>query len=286
MISGEASRTSMLTALSRAAHLEFDSAPYLIEDRFAFDLVDPEFQPFIEAFKGLGDVHQDIKDLRYYVPFRGRYTEDLLESAYASGARQYLILGAGLDSYALRQDPDMGDLKIIEIDHPDTQVAKLERMQTLALVAPENVTYMPCDFEKTPLRDALFEAKFSNASKSFCAWIGVTMYISKDAVLKTLETVSDMMAPGSEIFLEYFPVDEELDDSGRRVRDFVASYTADLGEPIHNHYSVAEMSDVLLQSGFSSVSPVSMAAAEKDYFSMRTDGVRLVSNFHLIQAVK
>lgn len=286
MISGEASRTSMLTALSRAAHLEFDSAPYLIEDRFAFDLVDPEFQPFIEAFKGLGDVHQDVKDLRYYVPFRARYAEDCLKSACEAGAQQYLILGAGLDSYALRQDPDMSHLAIVEIDHPDTQNAKLERMRTLGLTPPSNTVYKPCDFEKTPLGDALFEAGFSNATKSFCAWMGVTMYISKEAVQETLETVSGMMAPGSEILIEYLPVDEELDEAGRRVRDFVASYTADLGEPIDNLYTVTEMSDVLAQSGFSQVLPVSMAKAEETYFSMRRDGVRLVSNFRLIRAIK
>ncbi|MEZ5572216.1 MAG: class I SAM-dependent methyltransferase [Halioglobus sp.] len=142
------------------------------------------------------------------VILRARYTEDALRTAIARGVRQYVVIGAGFDSYALRIPPEAGALTVIEIDHPATQSLKRQRISECGIVLGDNVQFVAADLATESLDAALSRSAFRPDEPAFFAWLGVTMYLTREANLTTLGKIAQCSVEGSELVFSY--IDQKM----------------------------------------------------------------------------
>src|SRR5262245_64518586 len=221
MTDGNASRTALSTALMRAVHTRIDR-PRLIDDPWGDTLVsaseksalyrrilagaNPEARTRLER---LGS-EQAVIDaaLRAHPPYGGvvvrtRCAEDALEAAVASGVRQYVLIGAGFDSFIVRQPAFARDIDVLEIDHPATQAMKRERLAACGVVVPPNVRFVPADLSEESLASVLVRCGFSRTVPAFFSWLGVTIYLSRETNLATLAGIAQSSAPGSAVVFTY-----------------------------------------------------------------------------------
>jgi methyltransferase (TIGR00027 family) len=264
MQEAEPSRTAIMTSLIRALHSRGD--PLRILDDPWGDRLMPEavIQAMYEraVTNGLhvaGDEpHQAVVDRLVRassgyasVITRARYTEDALHAAMERGVRQYVLIGAGFDSYALRHGSEHSDLRIFELDHPATQSFKLGRLQALSIAAPGNVHFSATDLTKESLQGALSRSVFDPREPAFFAWLGVTMYLSREVNLATLAAIANGAAAGSEIVFDYF--EQSLFDMNGSPRslEFAAMRTrvAEMGEAFMSGFEPAALPGVLAELG-------------------------------------
>jgi methyltransferase (TIGR00027 family) len=204
-----ASKTALATAYMRAAHQLLDDKPLLLSDPVTMPLLGAHAA---ETIRGALARHQSPggKALRAHVVLRARFTEDRLEAAAAEGATCYVLIGAGFDSFALRQPSWARALKIVEVDHPATQSAKRERIAKAGLSEPENLIFAPADFEREELCEVLARYGIGPGKQAFFSWLGVAMYLEEAAINETLRTIA-AFAPGSKVTLTFRqPLDETL----------------------------------------------------------------------------
>jgi methyltransferase (TIGR00027 family) len=236
------SRTALATSLMRALHTHQDPKP-LIHDPYGEQLV-PE---------AIRDNYQDPSTLRASAAYAGvilrtRYTEDALQQAVANGVRQYLILGAGFDSFALRLPTFARDLQIYEIDHPATQALKRQRLRDCGIAPPASVHFLAADLAEEGLAAALARSSFDPALRSFVSWLGVTMYLTRAANLATLRAIAQCAASGSELVFTYFEFERGMAESPR-FRALNARVAA-LGEPFQSGFQPAAIAADLEASGW------------------------------------
>ena len=226
-----------------------------------------------------------FKQVRARLVMRSRYAEDCLADAVAQRAiQQYLILGAGLDTFALRQPSWARSIQIFEVDHPATQRDKRERLEASGLFAPTNLHFVPVDFESTSLSDSLGECGFDYGARTFCSWLGVTYYLTEEAIDRTLEIVR-RLPRGSEIVFEYAIPPELL---SREQQEQVAADEAELiriKEPVLSRFTPAEVEANLHRIGFSKAMDLLTEDAQARYFQGRRDGLSADPSFHLMRAI-
>jgi methyltransferase (TIGR00027 family) len=201
---------------------------------------------------------------------RSRYTEDCLEEAVRRGVRQYVILGAGLDSFALRHLDLQDRLRVFEVDHPSSQAWKRQRLDDLGLHCPPNLTFAPIDFEHQTLRAGLEAAGFDFAEPAVFSWIGVTMYLTLEAIRATLETVASCPA-GTRIVLTYNQPPSALQGFGLSLETTLSKLIADLGEPMISLFVPGEIEGLLRQVGFVDIVHIGPDEAVRAYFPGRAD---------------
>jgi methyltransferase (TIGR00027 family) len=227
MEEGRPSATSMIAALSRAAHLLLDGEPKVLHDDLALSLSGAENESTLRAILNTfvaevaqrtdPEFAQGVFNLyRAFVVMRNRYAEDALEQAIARGVQQYVILGAGLDSFAYRRRDLAERVRVFEVDHPATQQWKRRRLQALNVSLPSHLTFIPVNFEQQTLKESLQAGGYQAEQPGFFSWLGVTQYLTEEAVFDTLRLVASG-APGSEIVFEYSLPDTLLDDENRRI---------------------------------------------------------------------
>jgi len=258
-----ASKTALATAYMRAAHQLLDDKPLLLSDPVALPLLGAHAA---ETIRGALARHQSPggKALRAHVVLRARFTEDRLEEAAAKGVTRYIMIGAGFDSFALRQPSWAGTLKIVEVDHPATQSAKRERLAKAGLSEPENLIFAPADFEREELGEVLARCAIGPGEPAFFSWLGVTMYLEEAAIDTTLRAIA-AFAPGSELTLTFTqPLDE--------TSSTLAAVTSDLGEPFVSFFTPEEIEAKLRHTGFSGIDFLTPEKAEALYFTtLRND---------------
>ncbi len=286
MEDGQASMTAQMVALSRVAHMEFDKPPYIFEDPLARDFVAPEMMPFLDLLKTPPDPHPGLQNSRIFLPYRARLIEDRLAAMYAQGLRQYVLLGAGLDSYALRQDPSMADLQIFEVDHPDSQSFKQARMQANEWHAPGNLHYAACDFEVSGVDEALTQTCYDPGAPSLIAWAGVVPYLSKESVVDTIARVSQCTAPGSVLMFDYMPVRAELSEDDCAIIRIMNDYTSGENEPFVNAYETEEIKTVFEDAGFARLDHDDVDAGRRRFFEGRQDGREMPTYVRMAWAVR
>jgi methyltransferase (TIGR00027 family) len=294
MEAGRPSSTAVAVAMWRAAHLLLDEEPKILRDELALPLsgADSEatFRATLEAV--LADVTRQFGAeltqrvftyLRAWMTMRSRYTEDELGRALERGVRQYVILGAGLDSFAYRR-PDLARVvHVFEVDYPATQRWKQQRLQELQLAVPPNLTCIPLDFERQSLTEGLLAGGYRQQEAAFFSWLGVTQYLTTEAVFQTLRAVA-AMAPGSEIVFEYWLPDALLDEETQQVMTMVKRTSAARGEPWLSAFEPAQLAARVKELSFSQVWDLSPEEATARYFANRTDGLRLLNSGHLLKA--
>jgi len=268
-------------AIRRAAHQLLDT-PLILEDPVAVGLVPEAGANAIRA--GLAE-HQTEESilLRSLFVMRSRFAEDRLAEAAARGVRQYLIVGAGLDTFPWRQPDYARDMHIFLADHVSILVWTQEKFWERGLAKPGNLTFVPLDLEDGRLGPHLAGFGFL-AQPAFCSALGVTQYLEPSAVEALLRFVASL-GRGSEIVFSYVPRAQDLEGADRDFAEASAARTERFGEPWKARFSADELHALLFAAGFGEVSHLTPEHAWQRYFAGRADGLRPASWEQSIAAV-
>jgi methyltransferase (TIGR00027 family) len=245
---GQPSFTALTAAAARAAHLIVDSGPLIFADTLAGAMLGERADELI-GFHRAHATHPVLAGARAEVTCRSRYTEDRLADGIRRGIGQYVVLGAGLDSFGYRS-PLADRVRVFEVDHPDTQEYKRQ-----ILPAPGSVTFVPVDFGRDRLGDGLARAGFDLTAPAFVSWLGVTMYLDGAAMEQTVSVLGGF-APGSEIVVDYMLPASLRDAAGQYYADLVGQALAERGEPWISLFTPAAMAALLRSHGFGAVRDV------------------------------
>jgi len=276
------SRTARRVALRRAAHQILD-VPLVFEDPVALRLLDPEDAAALRADPQQVERTPLDRPLRAFLVARSRYAEDELALAVERGVRQYVILGAGLDTFACRSPYPEGLLRIFEVDHPATQVWKRERLAAAGLTLSPDLVLAPVDFEKQTLADGLRSAGWDALRPTFFSWLGVTVYLTEDAVLRTLRFIASAPA-GSEVVFDYGISPSLLNSREHWVFEAMAQRVAAAGEPWRAFFDPSRLAETLRTMGFGQVEDLGGEEINARYFQGRADGLRVGTLAHLMMA--
>jgi methyltransferase (TIGR00027 family) len=257
-----ASRTALATALMRAAHTRRDPNP-LIVDPWGDRLVPESVKRAMAATDDLLEAALMGSPSYANVIIRTRYAEDALKAAVSKGVRQYVLVGAGFDSFSLRQPAFAANLQILEVDFPATQTLKLQRLAACAIALPDNVHFVAADLSQESVAEALARSSFATDQLTFFSWLGVTVYLTRDANLATLRSMAACSPPGSEVVFTY--LDEQVfqaeSDSFRELQQRVAA----VGEPFLSGFNPAELAATLAACGLKLAEDLSGSEATARY---------------------
>lgn len=257
----------MRTALWRALHVELDDPPHLLEDRVGLELVDPP-----AGWRERGDVHPvGTAPYRAAIVARTRFVEDLLAE---EGIGQYVLLGAGLDTFAQRHADMLGAVGVFEVDRPGPQAWKRRRLDELGLGVPDGLYLVPVDFESDDdWWSALLLAGFDDAARALVSSSGVSMYITKDATTATLRNLS-RMAPGSIVAMTFMVPFGLVGPADRPGLEGAARGAEASGTPWISFYEPDEIVEVAREAGFRDARCVPTEELARLYLAGRTDGLR------------
>jgi methyltransferase (TIGR00027 family) len=241
-----ASRTALTAAAARAAHLIVDAPPTIFADPLAALLLGDEAEQLL-SYHRLHGAHPVLAGARTQVVCRSRYTKDRLADAVRSGTRQYVLLGAGLDSFAHRGDRTVG---VFEVDHPASQADKRERVSRAGLTG--EVSYVDVDFDSDDLLGRLIGGGFDPSRPAVVSWLGVSMYLTPAAIEDTAARLGEL-ATGTELILDYYLPEGLRDESGQSYVDQVAQASAEWGEPWRSYFAPHELTELLRRAGFAHV---------------------------------
>jgi len=257
--------TALMSSFGRAFHAENEEHP-VFADHFAKELMTAEeyaavqryilagaqfFEPEIdpakqepkELLRRLVNVHIAPSPL-----CRAAYTEQALKTAVRTGTKQYVILGAGMDTFAFREKEFLSKYKVFEVDHPLTQKDKIERIASTGWTIPDNLTFVPVDFTKDDAAECLIARGFDPSVKTFFSWLGVTYYLSWKAIDTMLAALSELCADGSSLVFDY-PDENFFTASEKRVQNTIMMAKAG-GEPMQSDFSYEELEKLLERHGF------------------------------------
>ena len=242
MQNGQPSRTALAAAIQRAAHQTLDGA-CIFRDPFAGVLLGQGAGALIDAVAA--DPAQ--RQMRVFMAARSRFAEDCLDAAVSRGVRQVAIVGAGLDTFSLRNPYASLGLRVFEVDHPTTQAWKRERIAEAGLV----------DFECQSLAEGLVAAGFQPTQPAFFLWLGVVPYLRRDAISAILQFIASV--PRSEVVFDYSEPLENYSLERRANVAAVAARTAAIGEPWLSFFDPSELSTDLRDRGFQNLEDLGLA---------------------------
>jgi methyltransferase (TIGR00027 family) len=215
------------------------------------------------------------------VILRTRWAEDALQTAVAGGIRQYVIIGAGMDSFALRRPDYAQGVQVIEVDHPATQSFKRERLRLAKVQVPPALDFVAVDLGADDLGTALGHSSYRKTSPAFFSWLGVTNYLTRDANLATLRAIAGCAAPGSELAFSYIDQREFDPAHQSKERRLIQSNTAALGEPSMSGFDPAQLGADLRSVGFTLEEDLNGEQISKRYYGNSKDALRpLVTNHY------
>jgi methyltransferase (TIGR00027 family) len=241
-----ASRTALATALMRAAHTRLDPHP-LIDDPWGDRLVPESVKRAMAPSDAMLDESLMRSQSYANVITRTRYTEDALQAAVARGIRQYVLIGAGFDSFSLRRPEFAANLQIFEIDFPATQRLKIERIDACGIALPDSVHFIAADLSQESVAAALERSPFDAQQLTFFSWLGVTMYLTREANLATLSSIASCSPAGSELVFTYLAagVFQAQSAAFRELEQRVAA----IGEPFLSGFDPSELAANLAACG-------------------------------------
>ena len=281
MNAGQPSRAAVRVALSRAAHQILDT-PVVFDDPLALQMIGREVAAALHADPSRFESQLGASPLRAFLSVRSRVAEDALATAIEQGVRQYVVLGAGMDTYAFRHAglPP----RVFEVDQPATQEWKRMRLKDVGLAEPASLTFVPMDFEQQSLEEELLSAGLDPAQPSFFSWLGVTPYLQKAAVWTTLQAVACFTRAGGGITFDYvIPVDS-LNILQRAKFAVLAGRAAQAGEPFQTFFEPGALARRLQAFGFPTVRDLGPDALNATYFANRTDDLSVGAMGHVMTA--
>lgn len=293
--------TALGTSLMRAVHTRHDH-PALIDDDWGDRLVTeaerdklrevamralpPDRRAQLEALDSPDQVMAMIARAHPSygaVILRTRYAEDALAAAVARGVRQYVIVGAGMDSFTLRRPAFAKDVAVFEVDHPASQALKLERLEECGVRPPQGVDYVAADLGVEGLDAALGRCQFDPTEAAFFSWLGVTAYLTREANLTTLRAIASCGVPDSELVFSYIEqrdFDAPEDDERRTAREVVAA----VGEPWVSGFTPSQLDHDLRSAGLTLVEDLGQEELRERYCEGREDGLSASVVDHVARA--
>jgi methyltransferase (TIGR00027 family) len=272
MLDGRPSKTAYGVAMRRAAHQIFDS-PLVLDDPIALPILGPQGAARLREERDQA-ASAASRYTRAYMVARSRYAEDELGRAIGRGATQYVILGAGLDTFAYRNPHAAEALRVFEVDHPATQAWKLKRLAAGGIAIPSSVTFAPVDFERESLAQGLERVHFRRDAITFFSWLGVTPYLTAEAMTATLGFVASMPG-GSGVVFDYALPRPSLNWLGRLIFDRLASRVAAAGEPFRLFFEPEPLAAQLRTVGFHALEDLGADEINARYFQGRFDKLRV-----------
>jgi methyltransferase (TIGR00027 family) len=256
--------TAVRTALWRALHVQVDAKPYVFEDEIGLKLI---------SLQNDSQIRQDTKfaqRFRASIVARARFIEDLIIEQSRQGIIQYVILGAGLDTFAQRRPDIASKLQIYEIDQPETLTWKQQRLIELNFGVPEYLHFVPVNFETSSWKEQLIKAGFDTSKPAVVACTGVTVYLTKNAITSTLKQISTL-ATGSILAITFYLPLEFLDEEDQFLRLFGVTGARDAGTPFVSFFEPNEILALAWEAGLKEAKIIS--TKEMDYFRSRADNL-------------
>jgi methyltransferase (TIGR00027 family) len=273
-------RTAVRTALWRALHLEVDSAPHVLHDDIGLKLLEPaggwrKRHDMLPAFTARS---------RATIVARARFIEDLVLEKARQGVRQYVLLGAGLDTFAFRRPHGAEAVRVFEVDQPIPQAWKREKLIELGFGIPEWLRLVPVDFEGgDDWMARLAEAGFDAGQPAVVASAGVAVFLTPQAILAKLRQMAGL-APGSTLVMTFLLPNELLDPEDRAVRPRTQTFALKKGTPWRSFFTPPDMMALAREAGFKDVRHVTAADLTRRYFAGRPDGLRPSSGEEILVA--
>ncbi|MGA3114574.1 MAG: class I SAM-dependent methyltransferase [Syntrophobacteraceae bacterium] len=277
---GFPSKTAQSAAIRRAEHQLFDF-PHVLEDPIAPWIIGPKATTSI-LFGWLTAYFPILRYMRAFIAARSRYAEDQLARAIAAGTAQYVTLGAGLDAFPYR-NPYSG-LRVFEVDHPDTQAWKRRRLALAAIPVPSSVTFVPVDFEHQRLEIELERAGFRLDELAFFSWLGVTQYLTNEAVMATF-TLIRSLCPDNAIAFDYALAHQALSEVEKIALGALSERVVRADEPFRGFFRPEVLANDLRKIGFRRVESPTTDQINALYFRNRLDGLRVRGSLGALMCV-
>lgn len=258
--------TAVRTALWRALHVQVDAKPYIIEDELGLKLVAPE-----DGWQERPDMKYTAR-LRASIIARARFVEDLIIEQSKRGIDQYIILGAGLDTFAQRRPNIASRLQIYEIDQPNTLAWKQQRLIELGFDIPDYLHLVPVDFEVSSWREELLKAAFNVNKPAVIACTGVSLYLTKEAITDMLKLIATLASGSTLAMTFYLPIDL-LDDEDKPMQEMAEKGARAAGTPFLSFFSPYEVLAMATNAGFNEAKTISTRDMVQSYFKDRADGL-------------
>lgn len=261
--------TAVRTALWRALHVQLDAPPHILEDTTGLQLIDPG-----EGWQQRPDMDPAFSQrIRAAMAARARFIEDLIIQESTNGITQYVILGAGLDTFAQRNPAVASRLQIYEIDEPGTLAWKQQRLVETGYGVPASLHFVGVDFEKgQSWWDNLLQAGFNPHLPAVIACTGVTLYLSREAISQMLRQVA-AMAPGTKVAITFIVPQELLEEEDLTLQRASTQGAKASGNPFVSFFTPEQVIELATESGIKNAAIVSPAALKARYFSGRKDGL-------------
>lgn len=264
------SATAQKVAIRRAAHQLLDQ-PCVFSDPLAVTIIGPRASTTLLAAPGKFQTRSS-RFFRAFMAARSRFALDELAAAVDRGVRQFVVLGAGLDTFAY-QNP-YPNLRVFEVDHPATQAWKRERLALTGIPLPDSLTFAPVNFEHQTLDDGLARAGFQLSEPAFFSWLGVTPYLTRETTLNTLRLIHSLSAHNGVVFDFAIPR-ESLSLTYQFAFDQLAARVSSVGEPFLGFFDPQGICRELELIGFRSVTLLDSDAINQRYFHARPDGLKV-----------
>lgn len=252
--------TAELVAAMRALHQR--DRVRLVEDPYALGLCGWRLRLLVRlrpvSWFLINHALRDLRPSMLGVLIRARYAEQVLAAAIRDGITQYVIIGAGLDSFALRRTDLMEHLQVFEIDLPEMQAIKRERLRRMGVEPPPGLRFVAADLGEVPVMEALADSSFDAGRRAFLSLLGVTYYLPTDVIATTARSIAEGVAPGSRFVLDHMLDDSTAWPEHRAKRAALKKYVAKRGEPMHADYSPEEMSELMAGAGFRTLEAITM----------------------------
>ena len=262
----EPDNTAARTALWRGLHLQVDAEPHILDDEIGLRLIAPP------------DGWQERPDMKYTqrlrasVVARARLIEDFVVNLNQQGIGQYVILGAGLDTFAQRRPEAVSPLHIFEIDQPDTLAWKEQRLNEIGLGMADDLHFVPVDFETSSWWEQLLAAGFDTSRPAVVACTGVSLYLTREAIVAMLKQVARLEA-GSQLFMSFYLPLDLLDEEDQPMQQLAEKGAREAGTPMVSFFKPDEILNMALEAGFKEAKTVSTKEIEEAYFANRTDNL-------------
>ena len=277
MQDGLPSQTARGAAAYRAVHQTLDGGS-IFPDSFALQILDEETRA------GLKDLAADeaLRPMRLLIAARSRFSEEMLSAAVARGARQVVVLGAGLDTFGLRNPHSEAGVRVFEVDYPATQAWKRERLKDTGIEMPASLIFAPVDFERQSLAEGLAAVGFNFKGPTFFQWLGVVPYLTRDAITATLAFITDI--PDSEVVFDYAEPFENYRPERRASIMAVAARAAVRGEPWLSLFDPSEMDDLLRAKGFAAIDDLGLGEIADRLYGPLKRGIVIGPGPHFVHA--
>jgi methyltransferase (TIGR00027 family) len=284
MMEVQPSHTALRTALKRAAHQLLDS-PLVFEDSLALPILGPVQEAALRADPNQFERSKLAPYLRALLAVRSRLAEETLAQCMTAGTKQYVILGAGLDTFAFRNPYPLSVLRVFEVDHPATQVWKREQLEQAGIPLPANLTFVPVDFEQQDLTQELLKVGLDPTAGAFFSWLGVMPYLRPEAARETLHAIADLSGRIGGVVFDYAIPGSALGLMQRLLFKLIAARVKAAGEPWLTFCYPSDLAQELSGMGFRHLEDMTGDLLNQRYFADRADGLRVGSLYHVMKAL-